>query len=448
MAGGLLQSPTRLESFRMPYIERDRERLLRTLFDCAVDAVSPGRVLPPFLPEVPKGRTVVLAVGKAASAMADVAVANWPGPLSGLVVTRHGHAQASLSRHRNVELIEAGHPLPDRNSVVGARRALELAHGLEKDDLALVLISGGGSALWCLPIPELSLEDKQRITSGLLRAGATIGELNTVRKALSQIKGGRLAGAAAPARVETLIISDVIGDDPAMIASGPTVGSAGTRADAQAILSRYRLELPDAVWKAVRERPPPGFDQHRNRCRIVAAGKDALDAAEQAASSCGFDVLMLGDAIEGEARDSAARHAAIAKRVAERGLPTVILSGGELTVVVRNRSGIGGPNTEFLLALAIELNGAEGIHAIACDTDGIDGVGENAGAVIRPDTLERARAKGVDPRQALDGSDSFRFFEALGDLVVTGPTQTNVSDFRAIVIDRGAVQPGESPAQP
>jgi glycerate 2-kinase len=418
----------------MPHIAQDHEGLLRTLFDCAVVAVSPGRVLPPFLPEEPKGRTVLLAVGKAASAMADVVATNWKGPLTGLVVTRHGHVHAGLSRHGNIELIEAGHPIPDRNSVAGARRALELARGLDRDDLALVLISGGGSALWCLPIPELSLEDKQRITSDLLLAGATITELNTVRKALSRIKGGRLAEVAAPARIETLIVSDVVGDDPAMIASGPTVRVSETLADVPKILSRYRLELPDAVQKAIRERSPPAVDQTRNRCRIVAAGKDALAAAEDAARSRGFDVFMLGDAIEGEAQEAAAAHAAIAREAAQRGRPTVILSGGELTVTVRNRNGIGGPNTEFLLALAIELDGADGIHALACDTDGYDGTGENAGAVIHPGTLGRAREKGVDPRQALDASDSFRFFEALGDLVVTGATQTNVSDFRAIVV--------------
>ena len=420
----------------MPYTEQDHERFLRMLFDCAVDAVLPSRVLPPFLPQEPKGRTVVLAVGKAASAMADVAATNWKGPLSGLVVTRHGHAHRSLSRHNDIELIEAGHPIPDQNSVAGARRALELAQGLEKDDLALVLLSGGGSALWCLPIPALSLEEKQRITSHLLLAGATIGELNTVRRSLSQIKGGRLAEAASPARVETLIISDVTGDDPATIASGPTVKSGGTLADVLEILARYRLELPQAVQKAVRERSPPAFDENRNRCQIVAAGKDALAAAEQAARSYGCDVLMLGDAIEGEARKAAAEQALIARKVTQSGTPTVILSGGELTVAVRDRNGIGGPNTEFLLALAIELGGIEGVYAIACDTDGIDGVGENAGAVIRPDTLERARAKRIDPQKALDRSDSFRFFEALGDLVVTGPTQTNVSDFRAMVVSR------------
>jgi hydroxypyruvate reductase len=429
-----LHSLTALKSLRMPHTGQDQERLLRMLFDCAVDAVSPCRVLPPLLPKEPKGRTLVLAAGKAATAMADVVARNWKGPVSGLAVTRYGHVLTHFNRHENIELIEAGHPVPDQNSVAGARRALELAQDLRKDDLALVLISGGGSALWCLPIPELALHEKQRITSELLHAGAAITELNTVRKALSRIKGGRLAEAASPARVETLIISDVVGDDPAMIASGPTVRSGETLEDVQEILSRYRVELPQAVWKAIRERPTPAIDESRNRCRIVAAGRDALAAAEEAARSSGYDVLMLGDAIEGEARKAAAGHAAMARKAAQRGTPTVILSGGELTVAVRDRNGIGGPNTEFLLALAIELGGAEGVYAIACDTDGIDGIGENAGAVIRPDTLARARATGVDPRQALDGSDSFRFFEALGDLVVTGPTQTNVSDFRAIVV--------------
>ncbi|HET6629552.1 MAG TPA: DUF4147 domain-containing protein [Woeseiaceae bacterium] len=412
----------------------DPQAFLRSLFDTAVAAVRPERVLPPHLPGPPQGRTVVLAVGKAATAMAEVAAAHWPGPLEGLAVTRYGHALPGFPRHGKIELIEAGHPVPDRMSLAAARRALELARGLGKDDLALVLVSGGGSALLCLPIPELSLEEKQRITSGLLRAGASIRELNTLRKALSQVKGGGLARAAAPARVETLIISDVVGDDPAMIASGPTIPRRGTFAEVAAILERYRIELAPPVLAAIKKESAPFTLREDNRCRIVAASTDALAAAATAARDAGFAVRLLGDAIEGDAREAAAAQAAIAKAAAQGGEPTVVLSGGELTTTVRNENGIGGPNTEFLLALAIHLDSAPGIHAIAGDTDGYDGAGTHAGALIGPDTLERAKALGADPAQALDASDSARCFERLGDLVITGPTQTNVSDFRAILV--------------
>lgn len=416
----------------------DPKPLLRSLFDAAVAAVSPERVLPPHLPEPAKGRTVVLAVGKAATAMAEVAAAHWPDPLEGLAVTRYGHALPGFPRQGSIELIEAGHPVPDRNSVVAAHRALELARGLGKDDLALVLLSGGGSALLCLPIPELSLEDKQRITAELLRAGASIRELNTVRKALSQVKGGGLARAAGAARVETLIISDVVGDDPAMIASGPTVPRRETFAEVKAILQRYRMHLAPRVLEAIKKESTPFAGREDNHCRIVATSSHALAAAATAARDKGFAVRLLGDAIEGDARDAAATHAAIATEVAMAGGQTIVLSGGELTSTVRAANGIGGPNTEFLLALAIELNGAAGIHAIACDTDGYDGVGTHAGAFIGPDTLERAQAAGIDRAQALESSDSARCFEALGDLVLTGPTQTNVSDFRAMLIDGSA----------
>jgi glycerate 2-kinase len=415
----------------------DQQSFLRSLFDTALAAVSPARVLPRYLPEPPPGRTLVLAVGKAATAMAEVAARHWPGPLPGLAITRRGHALPGFPSGGGIELFEAGHPVPDEKSVAGARRALELARGLGEDDLALVLVSGGGSALMCLPIPELGLEDKQRITAALLHAGSSIRELNTVRKALSQVKGGRLAEAAAPARVETLIISDVVGDDPALIASGPTVPGRPAVKEVQAILRKYRIDLAPEVLEAIKKEPAPLPLRLDNRCRIVAASADALAAASTAAREAGYAVRLLGDAIEGDAREAAVHHAAVAKATARSGTPTVILSGGEVTAAVRNRGGIGGRNTEFLLALALELGGAAGIHAIACDTDGCDGTGPHAGALAGPDTLARAAALGLDPAQMLDDSDSGRFFEALGDLVVTGPTQTNVSDFRAIVVDGG-----------
>ena len=412
----------------------DPKQFLRALFNSAVDAVSPHRVLPKYLPPPPTGRTVVLAVGKAATAMADVVASHWQGRIGGLAVTRYGHAIPGFSRHKTIETIEAGHPVPDENSVAGARRALDLAHGLGADDLALVLISGGGSALWCLPIPPLGLAEKQRVTSSLLHAGASIRELNIVRRALSGIKGGKLAQAASPARVETLIISDVVGDDPAMIASGPTVPGSESVAKVEEVLRKYRIEMAVDVWNAIYKEPSSVPLRDDNAVRVIASSANALAAAAETARSKGFAVRLLGDAIEGDARDATARHAAVATEVAEGGTPTVILSGGEVTSAVRDRSGIGGPNTEFLLALALELRGAAGIHAIACDTDGYDGAGTNAGALCGPDTLRRAEVIGVDPLRALDTSDSARFFEALDDLVVTGPTQTNVSDFRAILV--------------
>ena len=415
----------------------DPESFLRSLFDTALAAVSPDRVLPRYLPGPPPGRTLVLAVGKAATAMADAAARRWRGPLSGLAITRHGHVLPGFPSRGELELIEAGHPVPDQRSVAGARRALELARGLEADDLALVLVSGGGSALMCLPIPGLDLGDKRRITAALLQAGASIRELNTVRKALSQVKGGRLAEAAAPARVETLIISDVVGNDPALIASGPTVADRPPFAEVQAVLRQYGIDLAPGVLDAIRKQPAPLPLRDDNRCRIVATSADALAAAAAAAREAGYAVRLLGVGIEGDAREAAVHHAAVAKETARSGARTVLLSGGEVTAAVQNRDGLGGRNTEFLLKLALELGGAAGIHAIACDTDGCDGTGPHAGALAAPDTLARAAALGLEPARMLNASDSGRFFEALGDLVVTGPTQTNVSDFRAIVVEGG-----------
>lgn len=417
----------------MAWHDQDRE-LLRRLFDCAIEAVSPKRVIPACLPLVPRGRTILLAVGKGASAMADAAAAEWRGPLSGLVVTRYGHVLHSAGS-RDIEVIEAGHPVPDGMSVVGARRAISLVQGLSADDLVLVLISGGGSSLWCLPIDGITLEDKQNVTTALLNAGSTINDLNTVRIGLSQIKGGKLAHAAWPARVETLIISDVVGDDPALIASGPTVPSSVSTTDVEKILARYAVEVPARVREALnRESKLAAVPKHQSiRSSIIATSADALRAAEREALASGYAVRTLG-MIEGNASDAALAHAAIAREVAASAKPTIILSGGEITVTVRDSTGIGGPNTEFLLALAIALDGAPGIYALACDTDGYDGVGDNAGAMIGPHTLESARRENIDPSAALAGNDSYRFFGALGDLVVTGPTQTNVSDFRAILV--------------
>jgi hydroxypyruvate reductase len=411
---------------------------LRALFDAAVASAAPAEAVPARLPPPPPGRTVVVGMGKAAAAMAAAVEAHWTGPLSGLVVTRYGHGVPC----RRIEVALAAHPVPDAAGEDAARRILGLVRGLGPDDLVLCLISGGGSALAALPAPGLTLADKQAVGRALLTSGAAIGEINTVRKHLSAIKGGRLAKAAAPARLTALLISDVPGDDPAVIASGPTVPDPTTFADARAILARYAITPPEAVARhlaaALEETPKPG-DRAFDRASIVmvASPQGALEAAAAVARREGVRPLILSDRIEGEARDAARFHAAIALQAAMRGQPAaapcVILSGGETTVTVRG-AGRGGRNAEFLLALALALEGRTGIHAIAGDTDGIDGTQDNAGAIIAPDTLERARALGIDSKQRLDGNDGYGFFAALGDLVVTGPTLTNVNDFRAILV--------------
>jgi glycerate 2-kinase len=363
--------------------------------------------------------------------MARAVEENWSGPISGLVVTRDGHAAPC----RHVEVVEASHPVPDARGERAARRMLSMAEAAKKGDNVLCLISGGGSALLSLPAPGLSLADKQAINSALLASGATISEINTVRKHLSAIKGGQLAAAAWPASLLTLAISDVPGDDPAVIASGPTVADPSTFAEARAVLAKYKIVPPDAVRRrleeATDETPKPG-DPRLDEARyvLVASPRQALEAAAARARAAGRDPVILGDAIEGEARKVGADHAALVAR-AEPG--RVFLSGGETTVTVTGK-GRGGRNTEYLLALAIALDGRPGVHAIACDTDGIDGSEDNAGAVIAPDTLARARALGLDPKAHLANNDSYGFFRALGDLVVTGPTQTNVNDFRAILV--------------
>jgi glycerate 2-kinase len=418
-------------------------QLLQALFDAALAAADPARVIPPHLPPPVAGRTVVVGAGKAAAAMARAFEAAWRGPLEGLVVTRHGHAVPC----ERIAVVEASHPVPDRAGEAAAIRILDLARGLGADDQLVCLISGGGSALLALPAPGLTLADKQAVTRALLRSGATIGEINTVRKHLSAIKGGRLAAAAAPARLVTLAISDVPGDDPAVIASGPTVPDPTTFADARAVLAKYGIEKPAAVLAHLAaeaaETPKPADPVFADtRFELIASPQQALAAAAQAALAHRLMPIVLSDRIEGEARDVAAVHAAIAWQLRAGQFrvgndivapPAVLLSGGETTVTVRGR-GRGGRNSEFLLALAAAIEGAPGIAALACDTDGIDGTEDNAGAIVYPDTISRAAAGGLSLKEALAQNDGYGFFAALGDLVVTGPTLTNVNDFRAILI--------------
>ncbi|MDH3910663.1 MAG: glycerate kinase [Rhodospirillales bacterium] len=418
----------------------DPRALLRALFDAALAAADPRETLPRHLPDPPAGRTVVVGAGKAAAAMAKAVEDHWPGPLEGLVVTRYGHAVEC----RDIEVVEAAHPVPDAAGRRAAERILEKARGLAPEDLLLCLISGGGSALLALPAPGLSLEDKQAVARALLACGADITEMNCVRKHLSAVKGGRLAAAAAPARVVTLAISDVPGDGPSVIASGPTVPDPTDFAEARAILEKYAIEPPPAVARhlaaAAEETPKPGDPRLAGAgFRLIARPQDALEAAAAAAKSVGIAPLILGDSIEGEAREVARVMAAIAVQAARHGQPApppcVLLSGGETTVTVRGQ-GRGGRNAEFLLALALALDGRPAIHAIACDTDGIDGSEDNAGALIGPDTLARAAALGLDAKARLADNDAYGLFEALGDLVMTGPTLTNVNDFRAVLVLR------------
>lgn len=427
----------------------DRRALLRRLFAAAVAAADPARCVPPalaeLLPAPPRGRCIVIAAGKAAAAMARTVEDCWPGDggqLEGFAVTRYGHGVSC----QRIEVIEAAHPVPDAAGLAAAQRALASVRGLTADDLVLVLLSGGGSALLALPADGVSLADKQAVTRALLKSGAAIDEINCVRKHLSAIKGGRLACAAAPARVLTLAISDVPGDDASVIASGPTVPDATTCADALAILDRRGVRAPPAVRALLAagttETPKPGDGRFEGAStRIVATAGDALAAAAAAARAAGYAPLVLGDAIEGEAREVARVLGGIALSCARNGVPLaapcVLLSGGETTVTVRGQ-GRGGRNAEFLLALALALGGHGRIHAIACDTDGIDGSEDNAGALLAPDTLARARAAGLDARGRLADNDAWGFFAALGDLVVTGPTRTNVNDFRAILVEPGA----------
>jgi glycerate 2-kinase len=405
------------------------EALLRAMFDAAVAVADPMRSLAAHLPPKPPGRVVVIGAGKASARMAEAVEAAW-GPCEGLVITRYGYARPCTG----IEIVEAAHPVPDEAGVRATARMLRLLDTCGPEDFVLALISGGGSALLIHPADGITLAEKQALTQALLASGAPIGEINGIRKEISAVKGGRLAVAAHPARMLALLISDVPGDNPGDIASGPTVGHSGDAARALAALRHWGVTAPPSIQAFLEAggdpvRPDdPRLDRVENV--IVAAPSQSLQAAADLAQAQGYDVEMLGDAIEGEARDVAQAHAELA--LAAKG-PSVILSGGELTVT-RRGDGIGGPNSEYALALAEALDGAPGIHAIACDTDGVDGAAEVAGALIGPDTLAKARAAGLDAGHALSLNDAHSFFAAIGDQVVTGPTLTNVNDFRAILI--------------
>ncbi len=428
-------------------------RLLKRLLKVAVAASHPARAVAVHLPPRPAGRITVVGAGKAAAAMARAVEQSWGPPLSGLVIVPDGHAMPC----RFIEVVEAAHPVPDARGEAASRRLLAMAEALREKDFLLVLVSGGGSALMSLPQPGITMADKQAVTRALLHCGAPIAEINRVRRHLSAIKGGRLAAAAWPARTLALIISDVPGDDPAIIASGPTVSDGSTAADALATLQRWRIAVPDAVRACLQrqlDNPaiaaplPDDVRLSRTEWCIMATPAHSLAAAAAEARRLGLNVMNLGDRIEGEAREVARRHARLAGLVASGAHalrpPAVILSGGELTVTVRNPQGRGGPNGEYALALGLALIPwhdpghttcpRRTIVALAADTDGRDGSENNAGALLRPDTLARARACGVNPRQALQENDSWAVFAASGDLLVTGPTFTNVNDFRAILV--------------
>lgn len=419
--------------------------LLRRMFDAAVASAQPALRIPPYLPtpdQLGKGRLIVVGAGKASAAMARAVDDHWSGPLSGLVITRYGYAVPCA----RIEIVEAAHPVPDAAGLAAAERLLQLVQGLTADDFVLCLISGGGSSLMPLPAPGLTLEDKRTVNRSLLQSGATINEMNCVRRHLSAIKGGRLAAACHPARVLTLAISDVPGDRPLDIASGPTVADPTTCADALSIVRRYGIDLPAKARELLEndlcESIKPGDPRLAGATtQLIATPQMALEAAAAIAREAGYDACILGDAIEGEARDVGKVLAAIALQVAERGqpfrAPCVLLSGGETTVTVRG-NGRGGRNVECLLSIGIALGGHARIHAIAGDTDGVDGQEEVAGALLAPDSIARAWALGMRPRDFLDNNDGHGFFGALGDAVITGPTFTNVNDFRAVLIEAGS----------
>lgn len=415
----------------------DPRSFLHALFDRAVEVADPMRSLAAHLPEKPSGRVVVIGAGKASARMAEAVESAW-GACQGLVITRYGYGRPC----KGIEIVEAAHPVPDKSGLDATSRMIELLKGLGEEDFILALISGGASALLIAPAGQITLEEKQMVNAALLASGAPIGQMNTVRKHLSRVKGGQLAARAWPARMHSLLISDVPGDDPASIGSGPTVGDNSTIADARAILKQWDIALPASVSDALEEGsgvlPPDDPHLVNTVTNVFAAPSQSLEAASALAKEQGVRVEFLGDALEGEARDVAVSHAAYAKKrrsEMKRGdASLLLLSGGELTVT-RRGDGIGGPNAEYALALAAALEGQSGVYAIACDTDGVDGAAEVAGAVIDPGTLERALQLGADVQQALARNDAHTFFGELGDQVVPGPTLTNVNDFRAILIE-------------
>ena len=427
-------------------ISSNPRELLQTLFQSAVNRAHPREVISAHLPTPPKGRTVVIGAGKAAAAMAYAVEEHWPrgSPISGAVVTRYGHTPARpAGLAPRIEVLEAAHPVPDQASVVAAERMLAEVQGLTADDLVLCLMSGGASSLLSLPVDGLSLEHKQLINRQLLMSGASIGEMNVIRQHLSRVKGGRLAQACAPAPVVTLAISDVPGDDPSVIGSGPTVPGHGSAAEALRLTTRYGIEIPEAIrmrWEQTTCEAAPS--ETKNTVALIATPTQSLQAAADAARQAGFAAYILSDSIEGESREVAKVHAEIARAVAQGKSslqkPCVILSGGETTVTVSTTDsgkGRGGRAGEFCLGLAQALKGEPGIWALVADTDGIDGIEDNAGAFVAPDTLVRAEAAGLSVQAHLDRHDSYVFFKSLDDLVITGPTHTNVNDFRAILVN-------------
>jgi glycerate 2-kinase len=417
----------------------DPRSLFQTMFSAAVDAADPERMIGQFLPQKPKGRVVVVGAGKGATQMAAAFERQWDGPIEGVVVTRYGYASACA----RLEVLEAAHPVPDEAGLAASGRLLQAVHGLSADDLVVALISGGGSALLPAPPVGMTLADEIAVNEALLASGAPISAMNTVRKHLSRIKGGRLALAAYPARVVTLVVSDIPGDNPAFVASGPTVADAASRMEALGIIDAYGLSLPQAALLHLQseEADAPNPDDSRfagNEVHVIASAARSLEAAAEAAGQAGIEAVILADSIEGEARDIASMHAAIAREIATRDRPfkkpVLLLSGGETTVTIRGKGGKGGRNSEFLLALALAVDGVDGIHAFAADTDGIDGSQDNAGAFADHTTARRMRQAGMDPKAALARNDAWTAFDAIGDLFVSGPTGTNVNDLRAVLI--------------
>lgn len=409
--------------------------LMKSMFDAAIKQALPSNSVPMHMPMPPKGRTIVVGAGKASAAMAQVFEQNWKGPLEGLIVTRYGHAVPCKS----IEIVEAAHPVPDESGTKAADRILQMMQGLTKDDLVVALISGGGSALLSLPVDGVTVDEKRAVNRALLNSGAPIGEMNCVRKHLSKIKGGRLAAAAYPAQVHTLVISDVPGDDLAAVASGPTVADPSTFAEARAIIAKYNIEVPSPVTAhlaAAKDETPKNLSNTTSIC--IASPQKSLEAAAALAKKAGYTPIILGDAIEGEAREVGIVLAGIAMQARRFGQPIkppcAIISGGETTVTVQG-NGAGGRNVEFLLSLALKLNGAEKIYALAGDTDGIDGAREVAGAYITPETLAIARNLKIDPWTSLSNNDAHNFFAATQSQIITGPTLTNVNDFRVILVE-------------